>query len=465
MYRGVPPVVSKYLDIEERRKIYGYHEEHLSKSKPIIDTSRPPEVPRLIIHERNRAILREKQKANDYSNLYYVRDLRKSNMRVRSLTYGGSQTSRDVVSEPSWLQTLEMCEKKVSFIPDKRKSSTIEKRTYVQNKDLFGEGNSKIHDDDGFSVIDEIPVLRTSRSKTSARTARKSPPRTNKQETTKNSSPKKVKVTKKSQSSLSMSQKSSRSTTKSQQSHSPQKTSPKKVNKKSPEKQSDVKEFPTPPPEKVAEVPQNNTEIEEKKRINFEMKKEQPPKPTPVESFSLTDAINRTMSKNQPQNTSTGNLEQPQEKSSEKLHKEKEESFNSGFSGSFSTENKVNKGESDIRTNRKLESGQNMSRSNQASTFDSSFASSKVSDKNEKSSVLNQPPPATDKSNDNFEDDFSNSHQENQSSKKDENNLLLKNKSESSKAFDSGFGEFEDGNSASNKEKSGTNNNHMKLSL
>lgn len=401
MYRGVPPVVSPLLDIDERKKIYGYHEEHLAKSKAYINTSRPPEVPRLIIHERNRSKLREKQKAQDSSNLLYVRDLRKSNMKVRTLTYGGSQTAREPVIEPSWLQLLESCEKKVSYIPERRKPSTIEKKTYVENKDLFNDGNSKIHDDDGFSVIDEIPVLRTARSKRSSRQGNKSPPNA-KQSSRSKTSTCKIKVTRKSSTSLSQNPPQTHANTYGHENQqSPKQTKKTKIDNspKSSRKEtsSEIKPFTSQQPKQ-----ENNIENQETKRINFENIQEQKSNPSSNEMFSLADAINKTIKKNhpQPQNNSIEEPKpQPQVKEQPKEDKNnKEESFNSGFSGSFSNENELNKEEM------KIESDKNQDKvsSKQPSTFNSGFSSEKAENSTKNST----------KSFDNFEDDFGDSKHE-----------------------------------------------------
>ena len=61
MYR-VPPVVSEFLDLEEKKRHYSIHMVKLSKAEHVVDTSKPKTAGRILLYEERRAKYRLKER-------------------------------------------------------------------------------------------------------------------------------------------------------------------------------------------------------------------------------------------------------------------------------------------------------------------------------------------------------------------------------------------------------------------
>ena len=61
MFRGVPPVTSELLDLEEKKRVYGYHTVKIKNAATVIDDKKPITAGRIAVYEDRRAATRQRE--------------------------------------------------------------------------------------------------------------------------------------------------------------------------------------------------------------------------------------------------------------------------------------------------------------------------------------------------------------------------------------------------------------------
>ena len=162
--RHAPPVASALLDLEEKKRDYNFHMNHLIESKHVIDTNRPPTVPRIIQYEKRRTRIRNQQIEADLERLQLIKKTRE--LFLNKISTRGSDTSSkakdysqsSLVSfgQHDWLKDLQENERVLNLFKKKERISHIE----IPRPQSGPSEPQRVIDENGMVVTDDAPQPR-----------------------------------------------------------------------------------------------------------------------------------------------------------------------------------------------------------------------------------------------------------------------------------------------------------------
>ena len=155
-------VTTELIELKVRKSAYKRHIDTLLSVQPIIDTSKPAVVPRIIRWNKRLTYERQIQFLDEEENLRMLREMK----HARDVTRAAALRPNSSASRRNWMDELPETEKELDMVRDtwseKRRPSTTS-RPFAFVARPATEPNKKVIQDDGMTVIDESPRRRTHR--------------------------------------------------------------------------------------------------------------------------------------------------------------------------------------------------------------------------------------------------------------------------------------------------------------